>query len=29
VMDVHSSQADQLATSISKLNRSIRTRVVY
>ena len=29
VMDVHSSQADQLAGDISKLNRSIRTRVVY
>jgi D-3-phosphoglycerate dehydrogenase len=29
VMDVHSSQAEQLATDISKLNRSIRTRVVY
>lgn len=29
VMDVHSSQADQLASAISKLNRSIRTRVVY
>ncbi len=29
VMDVHSSHADQLATEIGKLNRSIRTRVVY
>lgn len=29
VMDVHSSKADQLASEISKLNRSIRTRVVY
>lgn len=29
VMDVHSSQADQLAMDIGKLNRSIRTRVVY
>jgi D-3-phosphoglycerate dehydrogenase len=29
VMDVHSSHADQLANDISKLNRSIRTRVVY
>lgn len=29
VMDVHSSHADQLASEISKLNRSIRTRVVY
>lgn len=29
VMDVHSSQADQLALDIGKLNRSIRTRVVY
>jgi D-3-phosphoglycerate dehydrogenase len=29
VMDVHSSKADQLANEISKLNRSIRTRVVY
>jgi D-3-phosphoglycerate dehydrogenase len=29
VMDVHSSQADQLAGYINKLNRSIRTRVVY
>lgn len=29
VMDVHSSQADQLASDISELNRSIRTRVVY
>jgi D-3-phosphoglycerate dehydrogenase len=29
VMDVHSSHADQLAGEISKLNRSIRTRVVY
>ena len=28
VMDVHSSQADQLATDINKLSRSIRTRVV-
>jgi D-3-phosphoglycerate dehydrogenase len=28
VMDVHSSQADQLASDINKLNRSIRTRVV-
>ncbi len=29
VMDVHSSQVDQLASEISLLNRSIRTRVVY
>jgi D-3-phosphoglycerate dehydrogenase len=29
VMDVHSTHADQLATDIGKLNRSIRTRVVY
>ena len=29
VMDVHSSHADQLASEIGKLNRSIRTRVVY
>lgn len=29
VMDVHSSHADQLAGDINKLNRSIRTRVVY
>lgn len=29
VMDVHSSQVDQLAVDISKLGRSIRTRVVY
>lgn len=29
VMDVHSSQAEQLAIDISKLDRSIRTRVVY
>jgi D-3-phosphoglycerate dehydrogenase len=29
VMDVHSAHADQLATEIEKLNRSIRTRVVY
>jgi D-3-phosphoglycerate dehydrogenase len=29
VMDVHSSHAEHLATDISKLNRSIRTRVVY
>jgi D-3-phosphoglycerate dehydrogenase len=29
VMDVHSSQADQLALEISQLSRSIRTRVVY
>lgn len=29
VMDVHSSHVDQLATEIGKLNRSIRTRVVY
>jgi D-3-phosphoglycerate dehydrogenase len=28
VMDVHSSQADQLASDINKLSRSIRTRVV-
>lgn len=29
VMDVHSSHADQIALEIGKLNRSIRTRVVY
>ncbi len=29
VMDVHSSQAGQLASEINKLDRSIRTRVVY
>lgn len=29
VMDVHSTHADQLAGDIEKLNRSIRTRVVY
>jgi len=29
VMDVHSSQAGQLASDISRLERSIRTRVVY
>lgn len=29
VMDVHSTHADQLATDIEKLQRSIRTRVVY
>lgn len=29
VMDVHSSQADELAREISLLSRSIRTRVVY
>jgi D-3-phosphoglycerate dehydrogenase len=29
VMDVHSSHVDQLALDIGKLNRSIRTRVVY
>jgi D-3-phosphoglycerate dehydrogenase len=29
VMDVHSSQVDLLAAEISKLKRSIRTRVVY
>jgi len=29
VMDVHSSQVDKLASEISLLNRSIRTRVVY
>lgn len=29
VMDVHSSHAEQLAFDIGKLNRSIRTRVVY
>jgi D-3-phosphoglycerate dehydrogenase / 2-oxoglutarate reductase len=29
VMDVHSSHADQLAQEIEKLQRSIRTRVVY
>ena len=28
VMDVHSSQAEQLALEIGKLSRSIRTRVV-
>ncbi len=29
VMDVHSTHADQLASDIEKLKRSIRTRVVY
>lgn len=29
VMDVHSSHVDQLSLDIGKLNRSIRTRVVY